>query len=110
MLRRVTVSGLRCSHCAEILVRDLRRIPGVRHVELVPRTGEITIDASPYAVSEGMIVAAIRDSGYRVRQPAAAAPADPADETPGAGGPNGGGEGEVEVRDDLEAPGAPPEP
>jgi copper chaperone CopZ len=63
----LSVSGLRCAHCVQILERNLRRIPGVRRVEVRPADEQVEVDADPRLVSEGALSAAVRDSGLHVR-------------------------------------------
>ncbi len=65
----LSVSGLRCAHCVQILERNLRRVPGVRRVEVRPTDEQVDIDADPRLVSEAVLTAAVRDSGLHV-QPA----------------------------------------
>lgn len=65
MNRRLEVRGLHCSHCIEILERDLQRLPGMRQVRIDP-LGWIEIDFDPYRVSDTMIVATIRDAGFHL--------------------------------------------
>jgi len=63
----LSVSGLRCAHCVQILERNLRRIPGVRRVEVRPSDEQVEVDADPRLVSESVLSAAVRDSGLHVQ-------------------------------------------
>jgi copper chaperone CopZ len=64
----LSVSGLRCAHCVQILERNLRRIPGVRRVEIRPSDEQVEVDGDPRLVSEGVLTAAVRDSGLHVQR------------------------------------------
>lgn len=64
----LSVAGLRCAHCVEILGRNLRRLPGVRRVEIHPVDERVDVDADPRLVSEAALAAAVRDSGLHVQQ------------------------------------------
>lgn len=83
-LRVFTVAGMRCSHCAEIVERNLRRLPGVRGVRVTPLGGRVEIDAADRLVSDAVLAMVIRDAGFHPR------PADPGhrhDPGPPPGGP-----------------------
>jgi len=64
MIRAYRVHGLRCSHCVEILERDLRRIPGVRRVTVAPAEQCVSIEFNPYFAKDTLLVAAMRDAGF----------------------------------------------
>ena len=64
----LSVSGLRCAHCVQILERNLRRVPGVRRVEIRPTDEQVEVDADPRLVSEAVLTAAVRDSGLHVQR------------------------------------------
>lgn len=63
------VEGLRCAHCVQILERNLRRLPGVRGVEVRPSAEEVEVEVDPRLVSEEALGAAVRDSGLHVHKP-----------------------------------------
>ena len=64
----LSVAGLRCAHCVQILERNLRRIPGVRRVEIRPVDEQVEVEADPRLVSEAVLAAAVRDSGLHVQR------------------------------------------
>jgi copper chaperone CopZ len=74
MIRSYHVAGLRCGHCVEILERDLGRIFGVRRVAVRPAQFEVEVDFDPFRASEELLLAAMRDSGFHPRPPAAPPP------------------------------------
>lgn len=65
----LSVSGLRCAHCVQILERNLRRVPGVRRVEVRPTDEQVDVDADPRLVHDGVLSAAVRESGLHVQTP-----------------------------------------
>ena len=64
----LSVAGLRCAHCVEVLERNLRRIPGVRRVEVHPVDERVEVDVDPRLVSAAGLAAAVRDSGLHVQR------------------------------------------
>lgn len=66
-VRTLSVSGLRCAHCVQVLERNLRRVPGVRRVEVRPPREEVEVDFDPRFVQDSALEAAIRDSGLHVQ-------------------------------------------
>jgi copper chaperone CopZ len=66
-VRTLSVSGLRCAHCVQLLERNLRRVPGVRRVEIRPVREEVEIDADPRFVTATILESAVRDSGLYVQ-------------------------------------------
>ncbi len=64
----LSVSGLRCAHCVQLLERNLRRVPGVRRVEIRPVREEVEIEADPRFVSATILESAVRDSGLHVQR------------------------------------------
>lgn len=64
----LSVAGLRCAHCVQVLERNLRRVPGVRRVEIRPSREEVEVDADPRFVQQAALEAAIRDSGLHVQK------------------------------------------
>lgn len=64
----LSVSGLRCAHCVQVLERNLRRVPGVRRVEIRPPREEVEVEADPRFVQEPALEAAIRDAGLHVQK------------------------------------------
>lgn len=63
----LSVAGLRCNHCVEILERNLRRLPGVRRVAVRPAEERVEVDADPRLVTPAVLAAAVRDSGLHVQ-------------------------------------------
>lgn len=64
----LSVSGLRCAHCVQLLERNLRRVPGVRRVEIRPVREEVEVDVDPRFVSSTILESAVRDSGLHVQR------------------------------------------
>lgn len=64
----LSVSGLRCAHCVQVLERNLRRVPGVRRVEVRPPREEVEVDVDPRFAQVSALEAAIRDSGLHVQK------------------------------------------
>lgn len=64
----LSVSGLRCAHCVQLLERNLRRVPGVRRVEIRPVREEVEVDVDPRFVSATILESAVRDSGLHVQR------------------------------------------
>lgn len=64
----LSVSGLRCAHCVQILERNLKRVPGVRRVEIRPVREEVEVDVDPRFVSATILESAVRDSGLHVQR------------------------------------------
>lgn len=91
-IHTLSVSGLRCAHCVQLLERNLRRVPGVRRVAVRPDREEVEVDADPRFVRDSILEAAVRDSGLHVQRGARRSLFDL--EVPGeldAVGPGGGG-------------------
>lgn len=64
----LSVEGLRCAHCVQILERNLRRLPGVRRVEVRPSSEDVEVEVDPRLVGEAALYAAVRDSGLHVHE------------------------------------------
>lgn len=95
----LSVAGLRCAHCVQILERNLRRVPGVRRVEIRPADEQVEVDADPRLVSEAVLAAAVRDSGLHVqrgRRPGFAGE-EPEGEAEAADGSPAAGDSELEA-------------
>jgi copper chaperone len=58
-----TVSGMTCSHCASSVDAELRRIAGVRAVDVELDGGIVTI-TSDGPVAESAVAAAVEEAGY----------------------------------------------
>jgi copper chaperone len=57
------VSGMTCSHCVSAVDVEIRRIPGVRDVDVRLDGGVVTI-TSDRPIEESAVVAAVDEAGY----------------------------------------------
>lgn len=58
-----TVSGMTCSHCVSAVDAELRRIPGVRDVDVQLDGGVVTL-SSDEPVDAAAVAAAVDEAGY----------------------------------------------
>lgn len=68
--REVTfkVDGMSCSHCKSVVKDALRKLDGVRDVQVELERGLVTIKYDPIEVGLPELQEAIREAGYEVRQ------------------------------------------
>jgi copper chaperone len=60
-----TVTGMTCSHCVSAVDAELRRIPGVREVEVRLDGGQVTV-TSDGPVQRAAVAAAVDEAGYEL--------------------------------------------
>lgn len=59
------VSGMTCSHCVGAVEGEVRRIPGVREVEVRLEEGVLVV-VSEGPVGEAVVAAAVDEAGYEL--------------------------------------------
>lgn len=62
-----TVTGMTCGHCVAAVTEEVRKVNGVRDVDIELETGRVTIE-SEVGVDPGAIRAAVEEAGYQVAQ------------------------------------------
>lgn len=60
-----TVSGMTCSHCVSAVDSELRRVPGVREVEVLLDGGLVTV-TSDGPLEHAAVAAAVDEAGYEL--------------------------------------------
>jgi Zn2+/Cd2+-exporting ATPase len=71
------ISGMRCAGCAANVEKALRAVAGVAEVSVNAATGKALCRFDSRQATAEALAAAVRDAGYAVEKPAAAAPAQP---------------------------------
>ena len=59
------VTGMTCDHCVAAVRRELGALAGVRTVEVVLETGQVTV-ASDRPLDQQAVAAAVEEAGYRL--------------------------------------------
>ncbi len=59
-----TVSGMTCAHCVASVQEEVAEVPGVRSVDVVLESGQLTVSGE--AVSDDAVRAAVEGAGYSV--------------------------------------------
>jgi len=63
MTANYTVVGMTCGHCVSAVTEELRRLPGVREVEVDLATGQVTVASDgPLPIDE--VRTAVDEAGY----------------------------------------------
>jgi copper ion binding protein len=60
-----TVTGMTCQHCVTSVTEEVSAIPGVRNVDVVLDTGQVTV-TSQQPVSTDDVRAAVSEAGYEL--------------------------------------------
>ncbi len=60
-----TVTGMTCGHCVSSVTEEVQEIPGVEDVDVVLKTGAVTI-TSAEPVDESALRAAVEEAGYQL--------------------------------------------
>jgi copper chaperone len=60
-----TVKGMTCGHCVAAVSDEVRRVPGVRGVDVDLASGSLHVE-SDEPVAPAAIVAAVEEAGYEV--------------------------------------------
>jgi len=69
---RLDIAGMRCGSCVSTIERALGQLSGVLSASVNIATGHAQVDYVPGTLDRAGIARAIEESGYRIRQPAAA--------------------------------------
>jgi copper chaperone len=59
------LAGMTCAHCVAAVREELGAIDGVRSVDVVLETGQVTV-TSDGPLEEVAVVAAVEEAGYRL--------------------------------------------
>ena len=59
------VQGMTCHHCVATVTEEIGQLPGVRSVDVVLETGELTVHAEPPLTSEA-VREALEEAGYEL--------------------------------------------
>jgi copper ion binding protein len=59
------VQGMTCQHCVATVIEEVGELPGVRSVDVVLETGELTVHAEPPLAKE-VVRAALEEAGYQL--------------------------------------------
>ncbi|HUC56506.1 MAG TPA: heavy metal-associated domain-containing protein, partial [Streptosporangiaceae bacterium] len=59
----ITVSGMTCEHCVNAVKSEISALPGVREVDVVLSTGEVTITADQ-ELDMVALKSAVAEAGY----------------------------------------------
>ena len=59
------VIGMTCEHCARSVTEELLEVAGVRSVDVVVDSGEVTVDSDGPLDRED-VVSAVEEAGYQV--------------------------------------------
>jgi copper chaperone len=57
------VSGMGCGHCEAAILGEVNQIPGVRGVDVSPRTGRMVVTSSA-PIDEEAVLGAVDEAGY----------------------------------------------
>ena len=60
-----TVNGMTCGHCVAAVTDEVKRIPGVREVEVELESGAVTI-TSDTALDPAAVRSAVHEAGYEL--------------------------------------------
>lgn len=60
-----TVQGMTCGHCVAAVTEEVKRIPGVRDVEVVLDSGAVTV-TSDTTLDTAAVEAAVEEAGYEL--------------------------------------------
>jgi copper chaperone CopZ len=63
--RTYTVTGMTCGHCVASVTEEISEITGVREVEVVLETGQVTI-TSEAPLDPADLASAVAEAGYAV--------------------------------------------
>lgn len=59
------VEGMTCAHCVAAVREELTALDGVRSVEVVLETGDVTV-TSEAPLDRGAVAAAVEEAGYQL--------------------------------------------
>jgi copper chaperone CopZ len=62
--RVYTVQGMTCGHCVASVTGEVRKVEGVRGVEVDLASGRVTVDGDGY--TDEQIRAAVDEAGYEI--------------------------------------------
>lgn len=60
-----TVQGMTCDHCVASVTEEVKRIPGVRDVEVTLESGAVTV-TSDTDLDTAAVQAAVEEAGYEL--------------------------------------------
>jgi copper chaperone len=60
-----TVHGMSCGHCVAAVTAELRRLPGVRTVDIDLSTGSVTVESDAPLAGDA-VRAAVDEAGYEL--------------------------------------------
>jgi copper ion binding protein len=60
-----TVTGMTCDHCVLSVTEEVQEIPGVENVDVVLKTGSLTVTSSE-PVDDDAVKTAVEDAGYQL--------------------------------------------
>jgi copper ion binding protein len=64
------VTGMTCGHCVQAVTGEIKRLPGVREVQIDLATGTVTVESdAPLALDQ--VRAAVEEAGYDLVAPGA---------------------------------------
>lgn len=64
--KQIVVEGMHCMHCAKKVEESLKKIKGVKKVQVDVETGKVEI-LSKTEIDNALINSAIEDLGYKVK-------------------------------------------
>jgi copper chaperone len=59
------VQGMTCQHCVATVTEEVSELPGVRSVDVVLETGELTVHAEP-PLAKDSVREALQEAGYEL--------------------------------------------
>lgn len=59
------VRGMTCQHCVATVTEEISQLPGVRSVDVVLETGELTVHAEP-PLAKDVVREALDEAGYEL--------------------------------------------
>jgi copper chaperone len=59
------VQGMTCQHCVATVTEEVSELPGVRSVDVVLETGELTVHAEP-PLAKDVVREALEEAGYEL--------------------------------------------
>ena len=60
-----TVTGMTCGHCVASVTEEVSEVAGVRSVDVVLETGQVTV-TSAEPVDDAAVQAAVEEAGYQL--------------------------------------------
>lgn len=63
--RSYTIQGMTCGHCVASVTDEVGAVPGIKTVDVVLETGELTVTGEG-PIDEAAVRTAVEEAGYRL--------------------------------------------